>query len=160
MIFGLSVAAYTAVHVAICFVAIVSGLIVLWGMQRSDRMDRMTLVFILSAALVNLTGFGFPITGQTPALIVGLVSSVVLIVAILARYMFGMRGVWRPVYVVTAVVALWFNLFVLVAQSYQKVPVLHALAPTGTELPFAVTQIVVLAATVYAAWLALKRFRP
>lgn len=160
MIFGLSTATYTIVHVAISLVAIVSGLIVLWGMLRSDRMDTTTLVFVLSAALTNLTGFGFPITGQTPALIVGLVSSVLLIVCILARYMFGMRGIWRPVYVVTAIVTLWFNLFVLVAQSFQKVPALNALAPTGTEPPFAVAQVVVLAAVVFAGWRALKRFRP
>ncbi len=160
MIFGLSTATYTLVHVIISLVAILSGLIVLRGMLRSDRMDTMTLVFVVFTALTNLTGFGFPIHGQTPALTLGLISSVVMVVEIVARYMFGMRGFWRPVYVVTAVTTLWFNVFVLIVQSFQKIGPLHALAPNGTEPPFAVAQGIGLIAFAVAGYLAVRRFRP
>ncbi|HWA88957.1 MAG TPA: hypothetical protein VG889_02910 [Rhizomicrobium sp.] len=155
MILGLSLPAFTLVHVLITLVAILSGLWVMRGMLRSDAMRGTTLVFVVFSALTNLTGFLFPIHGQTPALTLGLISSVVMLVLIVARYMFGMRGFWRPVYVVTAMLTLWFNVFVLIVQSFQKIAALQPLAPFAT-----VVQGLVLVLFVVAGWQAWKRFRP
>ena len=151
---------YTLTHVVISLIAIASGLAVLAGMIGSRRLDRTTLLFVLFSALTNLTGFGFPITGQTPALILGVISSAVLLVAIVARYVMRMRGPWRPVYVIGAAMVLWFNVFVLIVQSFQKIPALHALAPTGAELPFAAAQGVVLMAFIVSGLMAVMRFKP
>ena len=150
----------TLVHVAISLIAILSGFVVLWGMIRNRRMDKRTLVFLAFTAATNLTGFVFfPITVLTPALILGVVSSVVLLICILARYVFAMRGVWRPVYVVTAVIVLWFNVFVLNVQSFKKIAALHALLPAGSE-PFAIGQGIVLIAFIVTGLMAVMRFRP
>ena len=151
---------YTALHVLISLVAILAGLIALWGMLNSRRMDAMTLVFLVFTAATSLTGFGFPIHGQTPALILGMLSSLMLIAAIAARYMFGLRGAWRTIYVATAVTALWFNVFVLIVQAFLKIAPLHALAPTGSEPSFFIAQGLVLVAFMIAGYLAVKRFRP
>ncbi|MBV9989823.1 MAG: hypothetical protein JOZ72_00905 [Alphaproteobacteria bacterium] len=151
---------YTLTHVIISLIAIASGGAVLVGMLYDRRLDRTTLLFVLFSALTNLTGFGFPITGQTPALVLGVVSSIVLLVSIVARYAMRMRGAWRTVYVVTAAMVLWFNVFVLIVQSFQKVPALHALAPTGAELPFAAAQGVVLVAFIVSGLMAAMRFKP
>jgi len=151
----------TLLHVAISLIAIAAGLIVLRGLFKGDRMDGMTLIFLVFTGLTDFTGFVFfPIKGQTPALTLGAISSAVLIVCLLARYVFGMRGVWRPVYVVTAVMVLYFNVFVLVVQSFLKVAPLHVLAPTGSEPPFAVAQGVVLLAFIVTGVMAVLRFRP
>lgn len=153
--------ALTLLHVAISLIAILTGLIVQWGLLKGDRMDSMTLVFLVFTGLTNFTGFVFfPITHPTPALILGVISSVMLIVCLLARYVFGMRGWWRAIYVVTAVMALYFNVFVLVVQSFLKVPALHVFAPTGSEPPFAIAQGVVLVAFIVAGVLSAMRFRP
>ena len=160
MILGLSLPTFTLIHVLITFVAILSGLAMVRGLLRSDRMDTTTLVFIVFSALTNLTGFLFPIHGQTPALVLGLVSSVTMVVMIVARYMFGMRGFWRPVYVVTALLTLWYNVFVLIVQSFQKVAFLHALAPAGGGPVFGAVQLAGVVLFVVWGWLAMKRFRP
>lgn len=151
---------YTALHVLISLVAILAGLVVLWGMLNSRRMDAMTLVFLVFTAATSLTGFGFPIHGQTPALVLGMLSSLMLIAAIAARYMFGLRGAWRTIYVATAVTALWFNVFVLIVQAFQKIAPLQALAPSGSEPAFFIAQGLVLVSFMVAGYLAVKRFRP
>ena len=148
------------VHVLISLIAIVTGLIVLFGMLNNNRMDSMTLVFLLFTAGTSITGFGFPIHGQTSALILGVMSIAVLAPTFAARYAFGMRGAWRWIYVLGAVIALYFNCFVLVVQSFLKVPALKALAPTGSEPPFAIVQGLVLLAFFVTGYLAVKRFRP
>jgi hypothetical protein len=158
MIFGLSL--YTFVHVLISLAAILSGVIVLIGLWMSERMSGWTIVFLVFTAATNLTGFGFPIKGLTPGLILGALSSVVLLLALLARYRFHMRGAWRPVYVISAVSVLYFNVFVLIAQSFLKVPALHALAPTGSEPPFGIAQGAGLLLFVAGGILAVMRFRP
>lgn len=160
MIFGLTTQTYTIVHVAISLVAIATGLIVLLGLLRSQRMDRVTGIFLFFTAATNLTGFGFPIAGRTPALVLGAISTVVLLIALAARYVFAMRGVWRPTYAVAAVSVLYFNVFVLIVQSFQKIAALHALAPAGSEPPFAVAQGAVLLLFVVSGVTAVLRFRP
>ena len=151
---------YTLVHVLISLAAIVSGLVVLWGLLKSERMDGMTMVFLVMTAATNFTGFGFPFNGVTPGIKLGIISSVVLVIALLARYAFHLRGAWRWIYAVSAVALLYFNVFVLIAQLFQKLPALHALAPTGSEPPFAIAQGVVLVLFLVAMVMAGRRFRP
>jgi hypothetical protein len=158
MILGMTT--YTFVHVLISLVAIAAGLLVIFGMLRSDRMDGMTLVFLLFTLATSLTGFGFPFHGVTPAVTLGIVSVIVLVPTFAARYAFGLGGAWRWIYVVGAVLAQWLNSFVLVVQSFQKLPALHALAPNGSEPPFAAAQAALLLFYVVTGYLAVRRFRP
>lgn len=151
---------FTFLHVLITLVGIVSGLIVLFGMLGNHRMNGMTATFLLFTVLTSVTGFLFPIHGLTPALILGVMSMVVLAIAIMARYAFAMHGAWRWIYVVTAIIAQYFNNFVLVVQSFLKIPALHVLAPNGSEPPFAIAQGIVLLFYVVTGYLAVKHFRP
>ncbi len=152
-------AVYTYIHVAISLVAIASGFVVLWGMLTARPLDGATVFFLATTVLTSLTGFGFPISGFTPGLAIGAVSLVVLAVSIYARYARHLVGGWRRTYVVTAVIALYFNFLVLIVQSVQKVPALKALAPTQSELPFVAAQLVALVAFVVLGTLASIRFR-
>lgn len=167
MILGLSVQAFTQLHVVITLIAIVSGIIVLFGMLGSHRMPALTALFLLTTVLTNVTGLLFPIQGVTPALIVGVVSCVLLLIALIARYGQGLIGSWRWIYVVTAVLALWFNVFVLIVQSFEKLKVLNAQAPqVGPPFPepvnthFAIAQIAALIIFAVLGFLAVRRFRP
>ena len=159
MILGMSVATLTIVHTAISLIGIVSGFIVVYGMLGGKRLDRWTALFLLTTVLTSVTGFLFPFDHLLPSHKVGMISLVVLAVALLARYSFHLAGGWRRTYVLTAVMALYLNVFVLVVQSFLKVPALHALAPTGQELPFAVAQLIVLAVFIWLAIAAVKKFR-
>jgi hypothetical protein len=159
MVFGMSLATYTLIHVVISLVGIGSGLIVLFGMFGGKRLDGMTALFLATTALTSLTGFGFPFEHLTPGIILGILSVVVLAIAVPARYSFRMAGKWRAIYVVTAVIALYFNCFVLIAQSFMKVPALHALAPKGNEPPFAIAQGILLVLFIVAGTLAVRKFR-
>jgi hypothetical protein len=107
-----------------------------------------------------VTGFFFPFHGFTPAIALGIMSLIVLAVAIFARYRRQLAGHWRWIYVVTAVMALYFNVFVLVVQTFEKIPALHAMAPTQTEQPFKLTQLIVLAIFVFLGIVAAIRFHP
>lgn len=160
MILGMSVGAFIILHVIITLVAIGSGLIVVGGMFASNRLPITTALFLFTTLLTSVTGFLFPIHGFTPALGVGIVACVVLAVALFALYKARLAGPWRWVYAITAVVSLYLNVFVLVAQSFAKVAVLHASAPTQTEPPFAVTQAAVLAIFVLITLIAVIKFRP
>ena len=151
---------YTQIHVLISLVGIFTGLIVLFGMFGSKRLDRMTALFLATTALTSLTGFGFPFEGVTPGIILGILSLIVLAIAIPARYTFHMAGKWRAIYVITAVIVLYFNCFVLIAQSFLKIPALHALAPKGNEPPFAIAQGVLLVLFIVAGTLAVRKFHP
>ena len=159
MVFGMTLATYTLIHVIISLLGIGSGLIVLFGMFGGKRLDSMTALFLATTALTSLTGFGFPFEHVTPGIILGILSMVVLAIAVPARYSFRLAGKWRTIYVVTAVIALYFNCFVLVVQSFQKVPALHALAPKGNEPPFAIAQGILLVLFIVAGTLAVKKFR-
>jgi hypothetical protein len=157
MISGMST--FTLIHVVISLVAIVSGFVVLFGLIAGKRLDGWTGLFLATTVATSVTGFGFPIHGFTPGLGLGVISLLVLAVAIFARYARQLTGVWRRVYVVAAVAALYFNFFVLIVQSFQKVPALKALAPTQTELPFALAQLVALVAFIVLGSQATIRFR-
>lgn len=158
MFFGVST--LQTVHVLISFGAIAAGLWVLFGMIGSVRMRLATLVFLWITLATTVTGFLLPLKGFTPAVGTGIVSLLVLGVAFWARYGAKLQGGWRGAWVVSAVIALWLNVFVLVAQLFQKVPALLALAPTGSEPPFLIAQVVTLAVFVAAGALAWRRFRP
>jgi len=145
MVVGMSLSTFTAVHVIISLIGIVSGFIVLSGFLSAKRLNGLTALFLLTTVLTSVTGFGFPFDHLLPSHKVGIISLVVLAIAILARYSFHMAGKWRWIYVVTAMIALYLNVFVLVVQSFEKVPSLKAMAPTQSEPPFLVAQLVVLA---------------
>jgi len=160
MIIGMSVAAFTVLHVIISLVAIVAGVIALVAMLKGRAPAGWTALFLVTTILTSATGFMFPATGFTPAQGVGILSLALLAVALVAIYVRQLTGAWRWVYVVTAVPALYLNCFVLVAQSFQKLPVHNALAPTQSELPFQLAQLAVLAAFVLAAVFAVRNFHP
>jgi Na+/H+ antiporter NhaC len=151
-------ATFTFVHVLLSLVGIGSGLLVVAGLLNSKEFARWTQVFLATTLLTSVTGFFFPFHGFTPGIGVGILSIIILAIAIVARYIGRLAGAWRKGYVVTAVMALYFNVFVLVVQLFEKVPALQAIAPTQTELPFAATQIVVLALFVGLGIQATRRF--
>jgi hypothetical protein len=160
MIVGMSVGAFTLLHVIITLVAIGSGLIVLGGMLASRVLPVTTALFLLTTALTSVTGFLFPIHGFTPALGVGILACVILAFALFALYKEHLVGAWRPIYVITATVSLYLNIFVLVVQGFVKVSALNALAPTQSEPPFAITQAVVLLIFILITLIAVVKFRP
>ena len=159
MILGMSTATFTLVHVLLSLAGIASGFVVLAGLLTGKRRDRSTALFLATTALTSLTGFGFPFDHLLPSHKVGIISLLVLAVTIPARYLFHMQGLWRAVYVIGSGLALYFNVFVLVVQSFMKVPALKALAPTQQEPPFLVAQLIVLAAFIWLTARATKRFR-
>lgn len=159
MVFGMSLQTYTILHVIISLIGIGSGLVVVFGFLNGKRLNRWTELFLVTTVLTSVTGFGFPFTHLLPSHIVAIISLAVLVVAIAALHGFHLAGAWRSTYVVTAVAALYFNVFVLVVQLFLKVPALHALAPKGSEPPFAIAQLVVLAAFIVLGIFAVKRFR-
>ena len=160
MILGMSVGAFTLLHVIITLVAIGSGLIVVGGMFASHKLPGTTALFLFTTALTSVTGFLFPIRGFTPALGVGILACVILAVALFALYKEHLVGAWRWIYVITALVSLYLNVFVLVAQSFMKVSALNALAPTQSEPPFAITQAVVLVIFILIGLIAVVKFWP
>ena len=159
MILGMSLQTFTFVHVLLSLVGIGSGLIVVFGLLSGKRLNGWTLLFLVTTVLTSATGFLFPVEHLLPSHILGILSLVVLALAIVARYAFQMAGAWRTTYVVGAVIALYFNCFVGVVQAFEKVPALKALAPTQKEPPFLVAQLVVLAIFVALGIIAAKRFR-
>jgi hypothetical protein len=160
MILGMSLQAFTVLHVIISLIAIAGGLIVLFGMIGSKRLAGWTALFLLATILTSVTGFMFPIHGFTPAVGTGIVSLVVLAIALLALYGKRLAGNWRWMYVATAVTALWFNVLVLIVQAFQKVAVLNAMAPTQSEPPFLIAQSGALAIFVVLGVVAGIKFRP
>ncbi len=155
---GLSFSAFTTLHVVISLVGIASGLIVLWAMLGGRHLGGLTGVFLATTVLTSVTGFMFPFNQLLPSHIVGLISLAVLAVALVALYGKGLSGSWRSIYVVTATIALYLNVFVGVVQAFRKVGVLHALAPTEAEAPFLIAQIGVLALFGVLGTLAFRRY--
>jgi len=160
MILGLSLAGFTVLHLVISMIAIGLGLIVAGGLLASSRLPGWTAWFLILTIVTSATGFLFPFTQILPSHIVAIISLVLLAVAVYALYGKGLTGIWRSVYVVAAMLALWFNVFVLIVQSFQKVALLNAYAPTGSEPPFAITQGIVLLFFVFTIILGIRRFRP
>ena len=151
---------YTIIHTLISLVAIFTGIVVLFGMLAGNRLDCWTKWFLTTAVLTTVTGFFFPFHGFTPAIGLGIISLPFLAVTIFARYSKHLAGAWRWIYVIGAVICLYFNLFVLVVQLFEKVPALHAMAQTQTESPFKLTQLAVLVLSALLAIVAVIRFRP
>lgn len=160
MILGMSFETFTLLHVAISLIAIASGFVVLAGMLTGKSLPGWTALFLATTVLTSVTGFMFPIRMFTPALAFGVLSMIVLALAIAALYVFHLAGSWRPIYVVTVLAALYLNVFVLVVQAFQKSETLAPLAPTQSEPPFLATQAVVLALFLFWGYRAVKRFHP
>jgi len=157
MSLGLTI--FTLVHVAISLIGILSGLVVAYGFLTAKSLDGWTATFLLSTVLTSVTGFFFPFHHLLPSHVVGLLSLIILAVAIFARYGRNLAGGWRRIYVVASMIALYLNVFVLVVQLFQKVPALKAMAPTQSEPPFVVTQVAVLALFVMLSVFAVIRLR-
>ncbi len=151
---------YTVIHTLISLVAIFTGLVVVVGMLGGKRLDGWTKWFLITAVATTITGFFFPFHGFTPAIGLGIISLPFLALTIFARYAKRLAGPWRWIYVIGAVICLYFNLFVAVVQAFEKIPALHAMAPTQTEPPCKFTQLVVLLVSVLLAIVAAIRFRP
>jgi hypothetical protein len=159
MVLGMSLSTFTAVHVLISLIGIASGFLVLYGLLVGKRFDGATAIFLLTTVLTSATGFLFPFEHLLPSHVVGIISLVVLAVAIIARYPMHMVRAWRSTYVVSAVLALYLNFFVLVAQTFMKVPAVHALAPTQKEPPFLIVQLIAMVIFIVLGVFAVKKFR-
>jgi hypothetical protein len=151
---------FTLFHVALSVVGIASGLIVLYGLLTANRMRAMTFVFLLTSIATSVTGYFFHRDHILPSHIVGAIALAVLVVTVAALYVSHLRGIWRAVYVVGAVASLYLNVFVLIAQAFLKVPALNALAPTGSEPPFAIAQGIVLLLFIVLGFRAVRQFHP
>jgi hypothetical protein len=160
MILGLSLVQFTFLHVFLSLVGIGAGIFLVFGLLTSRRLSILTALFLVTTLFTNLTGFLFPFKGVTPGIILGILSTIVLIVAIVALYVKHLVGIWRSVYVVTAMLAFYFNFFVLIAQSFDKVPTLHAAAPTMASPVFGVTQIALLLIFILLTVRAVKKYNP
>jgi hypothetical protein len=162
MVLGMSLSTFTTLHVIISLIGIASGLLVMFGLLGSKQMPGMTALFLLTTILTSATGFLFPFTVLLPSHMVGILSLVLLAIACVALYGMKLVGAWRGIYVVTALVSLYLNVFVLVIQGFLKVPALHALAPSvpPSEPPFAVVQGLVLLFFIIEIVRAIRRFRP
>ncbi len=168
MILGMSTATFTQLHVIISLIAIISGVIVLYGMLGARRMPGMTALFLATTVLTSVTGFAFPTPADAPRVlgsldppkVIGAISLILLALAILALYSNKLAGSWRGAYVISAVIALYFNCFVLVVQTFQKVEFFHSLAPTQKEPPFAVAQAALLILFIGLGVAAFRKFRP
>ncbi|HEY2783107.1 MAG TPA: hypothetical protein VGI90_20200 [Steroidobacteraceae bacterium] len=168
MILGMSIASFTQLHVIISLIAIVSGVVAVARMLSARLMPVTTTIFLITSVATSVTGFMFDtpvdaprvIGSLDPAKLIGLISLILLAFALLALYVYKLAGAWRGAYVVYAIIALYLNCFVLVAQSFQKISFLHALAPTQKEPPFAVAQGVLLILFIGVGIAAFKKFRP
>ncbi|MFG1422475.1 hypothetical protein [Roseixanthobacter liquoris] len=149
---------FTGFHTWLSLIAIASGILVVAGLLGGRGKPVTTALFLFTAILTSGTGFGFPFNGVLPSHIVGAIALLVLAVAVIARYGRHMMGAWRRVYAITAVISLYFLVFVAVAQAFQKVPALRALAPTGAEPPFAIAQVSVLVAFIALGYFSARRF--
>ncbi|MDB5479718.1 MAG: hypothetical protein JWO83_771 [Caulobacteraceae bacterium] len=160
MVFGMTT--FTLVHVLLSLIGILSGFMVLYGLVTSNLMNGWTTVFLAATLATSVTGFFFPFHGVTPGIVLGVLSIIALAGAAAGRYGFHLAGAWRGIYVAGSVAALYFNVFVLVAQAFDKIPALHALAPTKPPSgpAFAISQGIVLVFFVVVGVLAVRRFRP
>jgi hypothetical protein len=159
MTLGMSLPAFTQLHVIISLIGIATGFVVIFGMIGSRRFPLLTAIFLITTLLTNITGFMFPLKGITPGIVIGVLSTLVLILGVFGLYVEHLTGAWRGCYVVSAVLAQFFNFFVLIVQSFQKIPALKAMAPTQTELPFRIAQLSALVVFIILGVIAYKKFR-
>jgi hypothetical protein len=160
MILGMSTAAFTLLHVAISLIAIACGVVVAIGLWRAQRLPGWTAVFLVTTIATSVTGFFFHSKSFGAPHVVGVISLVILAIALIAFYGYRLAGAWRWIYVAGALAAFYLNVFVAVVQAFQKLPFLRALAPTGSEPPFAVAQLLVLAGFIALGVVAVRRFHP
>lgn len=160
MVLGMSLATFTLVHVVISLIGIGAGLVAMVGLLTSNPQRGWTALFLLTTILTSVTGFLFPFVQLLPSHMVGILSLILLAVALVALYGRGLAGVWRPVYIITAMASLWLNVFVLIVQAFQKVSLLHALAPNQNEPPFLAAQGGTLLLFVLITIVALRRYHP
>ncbi|ODA67614.1 hypothetical protein A7A08_01648 [Methyloligella halotolerans] len=160
MVLGVSLQTFTLIHVVISLIGIAAGLLTLFAMITSEQPSRWTGLFLWSTLLTSITGFLFPVTTLTPAIIVGIITTTVVAIALASYYLFHLRGHWRWIYVASALFALYLNCFVGVVQSFQKIGPLNMLAPNGNEPPFMAAQGALLLAFLMLGYLALRRFHP
>jgi len=151
-------AAFTLFHVVLSLVGIGAGFAVVYGLIASKLFNGWTTLFLITTVATSVTGFMFPVHQLMPSHVLGILSLIALAAAILARYRFKLAGAWRRTYVVSAIVALYFNVFVLIVQLFRRVPALQAIAPTQSEPPFAVAQLVVLLLFIFLGFRAAARF--
>jgi hypothetical protein len=160
MVLGMSLSTFTLVHVIISLVGIASGIVVVLGMLGGNRMPGLTALFLATTVLTSATGFLFPFTTLLPSHTTGIISLVILAIALFALYGQRLAGAWRWIYVATAVAALYLNCFVGVVQSFLKIDALRPLAPTQSEPPFLIAQLAVLAIFIVLGIVAAKKFHP
>ena len=160
MILGMSISTFTLVHTVLSLIGIASGIIVLLGMLDAKRLGGWTMLFLATTVLTCVSGFFFPSDHVLPSHIVGIITLVALAAAVLAIYAYRLAGSWRWIYVIGAVVALYLNVFVGVVQAFLKLPFLQPLAPTQSEPPFLIAQLVVMAIFIVLGFLAVRRFHP
>jgi hypothetical protein len=160
MMLGLSLSAFTTLHVVLSLIGIVAGLVVALGMLGGKRLPVLTAVFLVTTVLTSVTGFLFPFHQLLPSHVFGIISLIVLVLAMAGVYGFKLTGAWRWTYVVTALIALYLNVFVGVVQAFQKLSFLQPFAPTQSEPPFLVAQLVVLAIFLLLGFLGVRRFHP
>lgn len=160
MILGISTELFTRLHVLLSLIGIVAGMLVLLGLLTRRRFPILTAVYLTTTALTSITGFLFPNKTITPAIVLGILSMIALILATVALYGRKLAGAWRGTYVITACIALYFNVFVLFAQLFAKVPELKAVAPTMSSPAFALTQTAILVLFIAVTFRAFKKFHP
>jgi len=160
MILGLSLVQFTYLHVFMSLIGIGAGIFVIFGLLTSRRLSILTSLFLITTVGTSLTGFLYPFKGMTPGIVLGILSMVALILAIYALYIKKLAGAARGLYVVSVCVAFYFNFFVLIAQAFDKVPALHAVAPSQKSPGFAVTQLAVLLIFILLTTRAVKKFHP
>jgi len=146
-------------HVLISLVGIGAGFGVMAGLIDGKLFPRWTACFLLFTVATSVTGFFFPFHGVTPGIVIGVVSLVLLAIAIYALYGVKLKGIWGKAFVITAIASQYLNVLVLIVQLFQKMPALKAIAPNQSEPPFAVTQLVILLAFLALGFVATKRFR-
>jgi len=150
---------YTLIHVVLSLMGVFAGLLVVGGLIAGVRFSQWVALFLTATVLTNVSGFGFPFVTLLPSHVVGAISLLVLPVAIAALYWKHLAGRWRQVFVIFSVLALYLNVFVLLAQLFQKIPILAALAPNPQAPAFAATQGLALVFFVVLGWAAIRGFR-
>jgi len=160
MTWGIPTDTFLQIHVILSLIGIASGLLVLYGLLTDKPLGAWTAVFLVTTILTGITGFPLPPFGFDPARVVGVILLVLLALAVVALYAFRLAGAWRAVYIVTAIMALYLNVFVGVTQAFQKLSFLQPLAPTQSEPPFLIAQVTVLVIFIALGVLAVRRFHP
>jgi hypothetical protein len=141
-------------------IGIGAGIFIIFGLLTSRRLSILTSLFLITTVLTSVTGFLYPFNGMTPGIVLGILSMIVLILAIIGLYVRKLAGAWRGIYVVSVIVAFYFNFFVLVSQAFDKVPALHVVAPSQKSPGFVITQLAVLLIFILLTARAVKKFHP